>query len=204
MTTRTKVRRGESANVRHRIAPSHPRTRAPLAILLALLAIACDRQTSAPTADAGFKMLAADQVIVGFQQYVSEKGLNKAILRGDTAYIYEDSSLAKVQKVDLVLYDEAGKVSARLTSKAGRLNTQTQGMTAIGNVILITESDGRRIETEELHYDPTTHRVWSTVPTTQRHQGGVLTGTGFEADDKFYNVRITGARSTGGGFRINF
>jgi LPS export ABC transporter protein LptC len=178
--------------------------KAPFVVLLALLTIACDRQTAAPAADAGFKMLAADQVIVGFQQYVTERGLNKAIMRGDTAYIYEDSSLAKVQKVDLVLYDEAGKVSARLTSKAGRLNTFSQAMTASGNVILITESDGRRIETEELHYDPTTHRIWSTVQTTQRHQGGVLTGTGFEADDKFYNVRITGARSTGGGFRINF
>jgi LPS export ABC transporter protein LptC len=174
------------------------------ALALAVLAIACDRQTASPTADPDFKNLDADQVIVGFQQYVSERGLNKAILRGDTAYIYEDSSLAKVRKVDLVLYDEAGKVSARLTSKAGRLNTFTQGMVASGNVILITESDGRRIETEELHYDPTTHRVWSNVRTTQRHQGGVLTGTGFEADDKFYNVRITGARSTGGGFRINF
>ena len=184
-----------------------PKTRAlsrALAPALALLAIACDRQTASPTADAGFKMLAADQVIVGFQQYATERGLNKAIMRGDTAYIYEDSSLAKVKKVDLVLYDEAGKVSARLTSKAGRLNTFTQAMTASGNVVLITESDGRRIETEELHYDPTTHRIWSTVQTTQRHQGGVLTGTGFEADDKFYNVRITGARSTGGGFRINF
>ena len=184
-----------------------PKTRAlsrALAPALALLAIACDRQTASPTADAGFKMLAADQVIVGFQQYATERGLNKAIMRGDTAYIYEDSSLAKVKKVDLVLYDEAGKVSARLTSKAGRLNTFTQAMTATGNVVLITESDGRRIETEELHYDPTTHRVWSNVHTTQRHQGGVLSGSGFEADDKFNNVRITGARSTGGGFRINF
>ena len=176
-----------------------------LAPALALLCLACETQTSAVTGDAaGFQSLPADQVIVGFQQYVSERGLNKAIMRGDTAYIYEDSSLAKVKDVNLVLYDEAGKVSARLTSERGRLNTYTQAMVATGNVILITETDGRRIETEELHYDPTTHRVWSNVKTTQRYQGGVLTGTGFEADDKFYNVRITGARSTGGGFRINF
>jgi len=176
-----------------------------LALALALaFASGCDRQAAAPTADAGFKQLPADQVIVGFQQYVSERGLNKAIMKGDTAYIYEDSSLAKVRKVDLVLYDEAGKVSARLTSKAGRLNTFTQSMVATGNVVLITESDGRRIETEELHYDPTTHRVWSNVFTRQTHQGGVMTGSGFEADDKFSNVRVTGARTSGGGFRINF
>lgn len=185
-----------------------PRTRARSlapALALALITIACDRQTAAPAADdAGFQALPADQVIVGFEQYLSENGLNKAIMRGDTAYIFEDSSVAKVKNVNLVLYDEAGKVNARLTSKAGRLNTYTQAMVATGDVVLITETDGRRIETEELHYDPTTHRVWSNVFTRQTHRGGVLTGSGFEADDKFYNVRVTGARSSGGGFRINF
>jgi LPS export ABC transporter protein LptC len=157
-----------------------------------------------PTGGEGFEKLPADQVITGFEQYVSENGLNKAIMRGDTAFIFEDSSVAHVKTVNLVLYDEAGKVNARVTSKSGRLNTFSQAMTATGNVVLITETDGRRIETEELNYDPTTHRVWSTVRTVQRHQGGVLTGNGFEADDKFQNVRIHGARSTGGGFRINF
>ncbi|MGQ0813626.1 MAG: LPS export ABC transporter periplasmic protein LptC [Gemmatimonadota bacterium] len=172
--------------------------------VLALMLIGACGQQPADPAGADFKPLPADQVIVGFQQYVSENGLSKAILHGDTAFVYEDSSVAHVKDVNLVLYDEAGQVSARLTSKAGRLSTLTQAMTATGSVVLVTEQDKRTIETEELHYDPNTHRVWSNVRTVQRHQGGVLTGTGFEADDKFYNVRITGARSSGGGLRIDF
>lgn len=169
-----------------------------------LAVAACGGTEESPTADPGFKTLAADQVIVGFEQHVSENGVKKAVMKGDTAFIFEDSSVAKVRKVDLVLYDELGAVSATLKSKAGRLNTYTQQMIATGNVVLVTAKDGRQIETEELHYDPNTHRVWSTVRTTQRHQGGVLTGTGFEADDKFYNVRVTGARSSGGGFKLTF
>lgn len=171
--------------------------------LLLVALVGCGGAEQSPTAGAGFQKLESDQVIFGFQQHVTQAGVRQAILRGDTAFIYEDSSLAKVRKVDLVLYNEQGKVNATLKSKAGRLNTYTQQMVASGNVVLITQ-DGRQIETEELHYDPNTHRVWSTVRTTQRHQGGVLTGTGFEADDKFNNVRVTGARSTGGGFKINF
>lgn len=163
----------------------------------------CNRDMG-PGDGAGFQPLPSDQVIVGFEQHVSESGQQKAILKGDTAFIYEDSSLAKVRDVNLVMYNEAGQVSARLTSEAGRLNTFTQQMTATGNVVLITEQDGRRIETEELHYDPNTHRVWSNVRTVQRHQGATLTGTGFEADDKFNNVRVLNARTSGGGLRITF
>lgn len=172
---------------------------AGLAVLLG-----CGGAEEGAVADPGFKKLESDQVLTGFEQYVTENGRRKAVLRGDTAFIYEDSSLAKVRKVDLILYDEQGAVSATLKSKAGRLNTYTQEMVATGNVVLITAKDGSQIETEELHYDPNTHRVWSTVATTQRRGDAVITGTGFEADDKFYNVRVSGARSSGGGFRISF
>jgi LPS export ABC transporter protein LptC len=171
-------------------------------VLLALSA--CGGQPAGPNASAGFRKLPSDQVIVGFEQHITESGKNKAILRGDTAYVYEDSSFAKLRKVNLMLYDEQGQLSARLNSDSGEVNTFTRAMVARGRVVLITEQDSRRIETEELHFDPQAHRVWSTVKTVQRHQGGVLTGSGFEADDKFYNVRITDARSTGGGFRITF
>lgn len=172
--------------------------------VLAVL-LGCGGAEQGPVADPGFKTLESDQVLTGFEQYVTENGRRKAVMRGDTAFIYEDSSLAKVRKVDLILYDEQGKVSATLKSRAGRLNTYTQEMVATGNVVLITAKDGNTVETEELHYDPNTHRVWSTVATTQRLAGGgVLTGSGFEADDKFYNVRVTNARSSGGGFKLTF
>ena len=171
---------------------------------ITIAASACGGQEIGPLGGAGFETLPADQVIAGFEQYATENGLNKAIMRGDTAYIFEDSSVAHVKTVNLVLYDEAGTVNARVTARTGRLNTFTQAMTATGNVVLVTEKDGRRIETDELNYDPTTHRVWSTVRTVQRYQGSTFTGTGFEADDKFENVRVIGARTTGGGLRITF
>lgn len=171
---------------------------------LAFLAVSgCrEQQVALPTGE-GFVKLEADQVIHGFEQIITKNGLKTAVMRGDTAYIFEDSSLAKVKSQSLVLYDEKGNVSARLKSHSGVVNRVTQQMIARGNVVLVTDA-GRTIETEELHYDPDSHRVWSNQRTVQRYQGGVLTGTGFEADDKFQNVRITGASSRGGGMRIQF
>lgn len=173
------------------------------ALLLLLVLAGCKRPEARPVAGAGFEQLRADQVITGFEQYVTEGGAKRAVMRGDTAYIFEDSGLVKVQHANLTMFDEQGRVSARLTSRSGDVRNETQAMVARGNVVLIAQ-DGRRIETEELFYDPQAHRVWSHVQTVQRHQGGVLTGSGFDADDKFNNVRINNARSTGGGLKIQF
>jgi LPS export ABC transporter protein LptC len=175
-------------------------------IWVAILAAACSNDgdiTPAGTAD--YEGIEADQIVVGMEQFVTESGRLKAVLRGDTAFIFEDSAKAHVKKVDMRLFDEAGKESAHLTSKAGDFNNSTQAMVARGTVVLITRgADPRTIETEELHYDPNTKRLWSTKPTTMRSRDGIVRGTGFESDDRFENYRITNARSSGGGMRIQF
>jgi LPS export ABC transporter protein LptC len=139
------------------------------------------------------------------EQYVTVAGRQRAILRGDTAYVFDDSAKAHVKKVTLNLFDDAGRESAQLTAREGDFSNQTQAMTARGNVVLVTRgADPRTIETEELHYDPNAKRIWSTKPTVMRRGGSILRGSGFEADEKFENVRVTNARSSGGGVRIQF
>jgi LPS export ABC transporter protein LptC len=173
-------------------------------VAISLLAAACGgNKAELPVAASGFQRIDADQFIVGFQQYITEAGRKKAELLGDTAYIYDDSSTAKVKKIHLTLYDDAGQFSARLQSDSGNVNSSTQAMIARGSVVLVTK-DGSRIETQELHYDPDAHRIWSNVATTKRDQNGTMSGSGFEADDKFNNVRVTNARTTGGVSRISF
>jgi lipopolysaccharide assembly outer membrane protein LptD (OstA) len=66
-------------------------------------------------------------------------------------------------------------------------------MVARGNVVLVTKVGNRRIETEELFYDPQSHKLWSTVKTLMIEGGSRVTGDGFNADDKFDNVTIKNA-----------
>ena len=174
-------------------------------ILTALLLSACKGNEVTPTGTEGYRDITADQVVIGMEQYVTVSGRQRAILRGDTAHVYEDSAKAHVKKVTLHLYDEAGRESAQLTSREGDFSNQTQAMTARGNVVLVTRgANPRTIETEELHYDPNAKRIWSTKPTVMREGASTLRGTGFEADEQFQNVRVTNARSSGGGVRIQF
>lgn len=172
---------------------------------MVLLLSACKDNDVTPTATVGYRDIVADQIVIGMEQYVTQAGKQRAILRGDTAYVFEDSAKAHVKKVNLTLFDEMGRESAQLTAREGDFNNATQAMTARGNVVLVTRgANPRTIETEELHYDPNTKRIWSTKPTVMRSSSGVLRGSGFESDDQFQNVRVTNATSQGGGMRIQF
>lgn len=151
----------------------------------------------------GYKDLPADQIIVGMEQYVTTAGRQRAILRGDTAFVFDDSMKAHIKKVNLTLFDEAGRESAQLTSKEGDFSNTTQAMLARGNVVLVTRgAQPRTIESEELHYDPNTHKVWSTKATVMRSAGTVVRGSGFTADDQFNNVQVTNASGRGTGLRF--
>jgi LPS export ABC transporter protein LptC len=169
----------------------------------ALLLAACSKEQT-PTGE-DFQSIAADMIMVGMTQNMTADGLRRARLQGDTAFMFEDSAKVKVKGVSLTIFNEQGQESARLTSRAGDFNTQNQGMIARGNVVLVTTgATPRRIETEELHYDPETHKIWSTVKTLMVEGGSRITGDGFSADDKFENVSVTNAQGRVTSPRIRF
>jgi LPS export ABC transporter protein LptC len=176
-----------------------------LVVLLGSLT-ACAEPADDPVASQQAQAQRADQVMYGVKQHISSAGIRRGLLNADTAFVFEDSGRVEIRKVKLEMYNEAGGRAADLTSRAGTLDTRTQGMIARGSVVLQT-SDGKRIETEELHYDPNAHRVWSTVKTTMIANGAPLTGDGFSADDQMRNIQVTRPRGrvsggSGGGLKF--
>lgn len=171
-------------------------------VVLAVGVAGC-RGPNEPGGSGAFRDLPADMVMVGMKQNVTDNGLKRATLTGDSAYIFEDSSVVKVKGVDLVIFDALGKQNAHLTSKLGDFNSETQSMIARGTVVLITNT-GRRIETEELHYDPNTKRIWSNLHTVLIENGKRSTGDGFTADDQFTNVTVRNPKGSVQGLKIEF
>ena len=172
-------------------------------ILAVVFVAACGGAADTPTNASEYQDLPADQIVVGMEQYVTVAGKQRAILRGDTAYVFDDSMKAHVKNVNLALFDELGRESAQLTSREGEFSNVSQAMIARGNVVLVTRgADPRTIETEELHYDPNTKRIWSDKATRMRSAAGVVNGSGFRADEDFDNVQITNARGSGSGLRF--
>lgn len=184
-----------------------------IAILASGLLVACNA-TTAPVDD-NYAALPADQVAYGVAYTTTESGIRRAELLADTTLMFNDSAVVDLRGVHLELYDEAGRHQATLTSRTGDLNRSTNKMVARGDgtcelssgagcvVLVVHGSDGSTIWTEELHYDPSEHRIWSDVRTRRRLANGQeFQGQSFTADDEFRNVTIRGI--SGSGLRLDF
>jgi LPS export ABC transporter protein LptC len=133
----------------------------------------------------------ADQVIYALKQYVTSDGVRQALLLADTAYFFGDSARVELRNVHLTLFQSTGQEAAVLTAAAGTLEQRTQAMSAKKDVVIVTHDDGRRIETDELHYDPNLDKIWSNAPTTVNRGGKITRGDGFTADGRLQNIRVT-------------
>jgi LPS export ABC transporter protein LptC len=172
-------------------------------LLLVAAVAACGGNMAEPTGE-GYRDLEADRIIMGVHYMPTEDGLKKAVGVFDTVFAYDDSSVYKLKGVSLDIYSTEGKPAAKVTSESGRLNQATDAMTATGHVVLITP-DGTRIETEELHYDPTTHRIWSDVETRQiSPEGKVSIADSFATDDQFNQTTFRNLRGDISGLKMEF
>lgn len=169
---------------------------------LAALTLACNGTTAPTTAE--FPELPADQVLTGTTNFMTTDGVRTARLRSDSTLIWNDSSMVGLRGVVLELYQEGtGVVRATLTSRSGELDRNTNRMIARGDVVLEVAAPNRRtVTTEELHYDPQQHQIWSDVRTCSVTPGqGQQCGAAFRSDDQFRNPFID---RPSGNVRITF
>ena len=159
------------------------------AVIGVTLLAACEPEAETPVVSDDVASLDADQVMFGVEHYVTGNGVVRGLLKSDTAFMYEDSALVRVRPVNLTLYDDQGAIAGEVTARGGVLNTRTQVMIANGDVV-VQETGGDRIETEELHFDPNRDRVWSVVATTIHRQGTVLRGSGFTSNTQLTDTRL--------------
>lgn len=166
-------------------------------MLLAAATAACGRGNNSPVASAALANLPADHVVYGMIHYMTLDGVRQALLRADTAYLYEDSATARMLGVRMNVYDVQGNLRAVVTAQGGWIDYRSEQMMAWGDVVVVSQDEEKRIETEELHYDPRGDRIWSTVATRLREGGRTIRGSGFESDGQLRNLRVTDARSEG-------
>ncbi|MBI4519379.1 MAG: LPS export ABC transporter periplasmic protein LptC [Gemmatimonadetes bacterium] len=165
--------------------------------LVVVSGAACGDERNSPVASAELVSLPADQVVYGLSHYMTTQGVRQAHVRADTAYFYEDSATVQMRGVTMTVYGELGQDRAVVTSAEGWLDSRTELMRARGRVVVVSQDQDKRIETEELFYDPRGDRIWSTVATLLREGGRTLRGSGFESDGQLQNIRVTDARSEG-------
>ncbi len=175
-----------------------------LAAAVAAASGACRSSAGEPVAVENAPELPADNVMYNLEEWLTKDGVRSARMTADTAYMFDDSTSIQVHGVHVILFDEEGKKSGELTARSGVVDQRTQAMTARGSVVLTLQDGNRRIETEELHYEPQADRIWSDVQTTMTENGSRVTGTGFSGDTHFQNYQIKNPRATGKSLKVTF
>lgn len=173
--------------------------------LAATVLAGCRGDGTEPRTTADFPKLPADYVIISVKHYLTEDGIRRGILNADTGYVHVDSAKFDLRNVHLLLYKPDGQSAADLVSKTGQLDQRTNVMIARGNVVLVGRGGGaQRIETEELHYDPNQHQMWSTVSSRITQNGNVVTTQGFKSDDQMQNIQMNRIRGRVEGMKVTF
>jgi LPS export ABC transporter protein LptC len=171
--------------------------------ILAVCALAACKEPPAPSGPVEPEA-DATQRTYGMNLKLTENGILKADLYGDTAFTRPNTEVTELKGVKLTFFDSEGKKPGKLTSRTGEYDARTGIMIARGNVILITQNDKgqeRIIKSEELHYDQRGDRVWSDRETIIDEPGRHAVTDGFTSDTRFTNMRGKNAKSTG--IRVN-
>lgn len=122
--------------------------------------------------------------------------------------LYSDSAIVKVEMnsplqnefenkdrifpkgISLKFFEKDGSTNATLTSEHAKLDGKTGIYTVKGNVIIIGVKEYKKVNTEELLWNPSTKRVYTDKFVRIETKEEILTGNGLEAsqDFKFYKI----------------
>ena len=133
----------------------------------------------------------AEQVMFGVNVMLTDNGVNKGRLLGDTAYMYSESTGKRLElkRVNFTFFTPTGADDGTMSSIAGTYSERLNRLEGRGNVI-VTRKDGSRLESPQLVYDNARNQIFSDSSFVL-HQPNkqVYTGIGFESDPKLNNLK---------------
>jgi LPS export ABC transporter protein LptC len=159
------------------------------AVAVALLG-ACQPTTQAPpVAKHAAIPDSAEQLMFGVWFLLTDAGVRRAEVRGDTAFLYDESTRTDLRRVKTDFFKPGGEKDATLTSLAGTYSSRLGTMEARGQVVVIT-TDGRKLETPHLKYDPARNEISSDSSFVLTETDRRLEGIGFISDPDLNNIKV--------------
>lgn len=150
---------------------------------------ACDKRKQPPVVPNTPLADSADQVMFGARSLLTDRGLMRAELHGDTAYFFDDNTRIELRVVKVDFYTTTGQKNADLKSREGTYSTRQGAMEARGNVVIVSV-DGRRLTSQHVRFDQNRNQISSDSAFVLTEPGRVLRGVGFISDPDMTNVRV--------------
>lgn len=164
------------------------------------LALGCSNGKQPPVAVDNPLADSADQILYHTKSVLTDAGVMKAEVYGDTAYVFDDNTRVEMRGVRTIFFTVTGQKNAVLTSREGTYNTRTNNMEARGDVVVVAV-DGRRLTTPVLKFAQTRNEISSDTSFTLTDSAATRTmiGIGFTSDPDMNNMRCLRACSGAAG-----
>ncbi len=130
-----------------------------------------------------------DQQFYDYRLIESAGGIKRWVLESDRMEKYADREDVELFTVRMQFYRD-GEYFSTLTAERGQANLTSKNLFAWGKVIVVTD-DGRKLETEELHYDNESGLIHNDVFDRFTRDEDVITGIGLEAtpDLEYFEIK---------------
>jgi LPS export ABC transporter protein LptC len=159
--------------------------------------LACTGQQQPPVVQEAFLPDSAEQMAFGVSFNLTDQGVMRAAVKADTLLQYRQGTWTELRQVTTTFFTETGEKDAVLTAREGTHQVRIGTMEARGNVVVVS-TDGRRLETEQLKYDPSRNEITSDSAFTLTEGNEVTKGVGFISDPEMTRIQVLAGLKTSG------
>ena len=150
--------------------------------------ISCSRQDL--TDQSVDETIRPDQESWNFSFSLTKEGIKTATIRAGHLIKYENEGLTRLGKqMQVDYFDKEGFHVSCLTSDSGIINEKKEHLTAIGNVIMVSDS-GYTMLTDKVFWRNDSNSVYTENEITLYSEMDTLYGQGFTSDVKLENWTI--------------
>jgi len=111
------------------------------------------------------------------------------LLRAEQALMYDQEGRTNLRNLTVRVFQKDR--SWTILGDEGDLDQKTKNVEVRKNVV-ITSSDGLRMDTNVIHWDADAQRLWTDEPVTLSRDGSVIQGTAFDMTTDDENATVAG------------
>lgn len=130
-------------------------------------------------------------VVSNINALVSDSGKPQILMRAPQQLEYESGNRYFPNGIKIDFYDpDTTKKPSELTAKKGRFNKAKNEYVVTDNVVIQNFIEKKKLETEELHWDPVNHKIFTDKFVKIQTPEELLTGTGLVSNEDFSSYKI--------------
>jgi LPS export ABC transporter protein LptC len=157
------------------------------AIFLCMFALACKQDPSHKV----YKPYTGPTMIVyHLEALLTDSARPKVLMKAPRQIEYENGNRIFPDGVNIEFFGEKNQKSSVLTAKKGKYNKEKNLYTVTENVVILNKEEQKKLNTEELHWNPQTKKIFTDKFVRIETPEQLLTGTGLESNEDFRNYKI--------------